>query len=310
MNSIIQWKIYCNTEQQEICGYLDEKKGPPVTCFNNHAHTINKSKTKQIEKIYKNHTREIVHWKIYCDTEKQYTYGYTDLLTPPTTCFNNHTHVVSTHPIPIEKIYNNNTRIQEEWTETGGHLQLDTHTFDIPAGTTGDITYYNASYPHPINMVSTSLCPKENNLGDYVTADVGHHTTIGVLTESIGFGITGGITGFGVSPTVLDYLEIGYLVTITNGVTASEMGRCVMIDKINKKISTEFPTNANYLPGSYIQQTVEMIRKIEFTHPQIIIIGGDKIGSSYVPPNIIGRIKYTNNNGQAKKFTFYNEYLY
>jgi hypothetical protein len=251
------------------------------------------------------------YWKIFCDTEQIYTYGLLDSKEIASNCFNNKDHIISTKPILINEYHNNMVRVKEEFSETNGNLQLDTHTFDIPEGISGDITIYEEVYPMPINMISLTLCPTPDNIGDSLVADVGHHTTIGVLTESIDSGITGGVTGFGVSSTVIDYLNVGYLVTITNGVTSSELGRCTMINKQTNKISTEFATTTDFSAGAYVQQTVEMIRKLDFPHSTIpILIGSDKIGCSYVPANVKGRIKYKNNNGQAKKFTFYNEYLY
>lgn len=312
--TIIKWRTYCNTESTYVEGYLEESLGQPSSCFNNNTHTLDTTKNTILEKIYTNHTDKIIKWRVYCDTEKLYVDGFTDHATIPTSCFNNNTHIVSKHPEILCEIVNNNSRIQEEIIETGGNIQINSHTFDIPAsGTTGDETTYVSSHPIPINMISLTACPNSNNIGDYIIADIGHHTNIGILTENIDSGITGGVTGFGVSQTVIDYLNVGYFVTLTNGVTSSEMGRCVMIDKANNKISTEFPTITDFSAASptYVQQTVQMIRRLDFPESTVpIIIGDDKIGSSYVPANVIGRIRYFNNDGKAKKFTFYLEYLY
>ena len=308
-----KWKVFCNNEAQYVTGFLNESEFEPTTCFNNNTHTIDTSKTELLEIIEPNYTKEIIKWKIYCDTEQQYTYGYLDYLTPPTKCFHNDEHIISTHPILVERISNNNVKIQEEFVKTGGNIQLDSHTFDIPAGTTGDITYFEERYPHPINMISLTIYPRDENVGDSLAADVGHHTTIGFLTENIAQGITGGVTGFGVSQTVIDNINIGYHVTLTTGVTSCELGRCVMKNKQTNTISTEFATNTDYFAHTptYVQQTVEMIRNFDFAgNTAPVHIGADKIGSSYVPTNVCGRIRYTNNDGQAKKCTFMMEYLY
>lgn len=312
--TVIKWKIYCNTESEYVEGFIEENEGSPITCFNNNQHSIDSSKSTILEKIYTTYTQAIKKWQVYCDTEKIYTYGYTDHTETPTSCFNNNTHVVSKHPELLCEINNNNQRVQEEWVNTGGNIQIDSHTFDIPAsGTTGDETQYQSSYPIPINMISLTACPNTKNIGDSIVADVGHHTTIGTITEDVSSGITGGITGFGVSQTVIDNLNIGYHVTLTTGVTSCELGRCVMINKRTNTISTEFPTTTSFSASTptYVQQTVQMIRNLDFPESTVpIVIGDDKIGSSYVPANTVGRIKYTNNDGKAKKFTFYIEYLY
>lgn len=257
-------------------------------------------------------TTTITKYRIYCNTEANWIEGWG--VTSPTVCYNNNTHNVNESSSQIlESISTNQVIVQEENIPTNGNIKLDCHTFDIPVGASGSITNYESTYPHPINMISLTFCPSQDNIGDTIIADVGHHTTIGYLTENISSGITGGITGFSVSQTVIDYLNLGYLVTLNNGITSCEMGRCVMIDSTNNRISTEFATNTNFSVSSptYVQQTVEMVKNLHFPYSTIPIdIGDDKIGSSYVPTNVIGRIRYTNNNGLAKKFTFYMEYLY
>ena len=314
MSSIVKWKIYCNTEAEYITGYLDDIEGTPTVCFHNNEHTIDTTKSVVQEKIYTNHIQALKKWKIYCDTEETYVYGYTDHADTPTDCFNNNTHIVSRHPELLCKIENNIQKIQEELVKTGGNLQLESHTFDIPAsGTTGEITEYGLSFPHPVNLLSFTICPTIDNIGDSVTADVGHHTTIGALTEDVSIGISGGITGFGVSQTVIDNLYIGYLVTLTTGVTSCEMGRCIMIDPKNNKISTEFSSTVDFLASSptYVQQTVQMVRQLYFPGSTVPLhLGDDKIGASYIPANTVGRVLYKNNSGTAKQTTFYIEYLY
>lgn len=311
-NIFNKWQVYCQTESQTVVGYLSDTNGIPLTCFNNNEHTIVTSQNKILEKIYTDYTPKLNYWKIYCDTEQTYTYGYLDSKQTAENCFHNINHIVSKKPELLEIYTNNTVRIKEEYTNTNGNLQLDSHTFDIPAGITGSIIDYESSYPYPINMISLTFCPSQDNIGDTISADVGHHTTIGILTENISSGITGGTTGFSVSQTVIDHLNLGYLVTLTNGVTSCEMGRCVKIDKNHSRISTEFPTTTNFSANStYVQQTVEMVKNLHFPSSTLPIdVGDDKIGSSYVPTNIKGRIRYKNNNGLAKKFTFYIEYLY
>lgn len=314
MSSIIKWKIYCNTEAAYITGFLDDTEGTPSVCFHNNEHTIDKSKSIIQEKINTNHTQSLKKWKIYCDTENIDTFGYTNNVDTPTYCFNNHTHIVSTHPELLCEINNNIYKVQEENTRTGGNLQLESHTFDIPAsGITGEITEYSLSFPHPVNLLSFTICPTIHNIGDSLSADVGHHTIIGALTEDVSIGVSGGVTGFGVSEDVIDNLNIGYLVTLSTGVTSCEMGRCIMIDPKNNKISTEFSSTIDFSASSptYVQQTVQMVRRLYFPGSTVPLhLGDDKIGASYIPSNTVGRVLYKNNSGTAKNSTFYIEYLY
>lgn len=248
----------------------------------------------------------ITKYRIFCLTEERWIEGWGE--SPPTKCYNNHSHIINISSIQeLELLEDNLIKIKEENIKTGGNIQIDMHTFDIPNGVSGDITIYEASYPHPINLLSFTVCPTNINIGDYISADIGHNKTIGTLTSDLSLGVT----ELNVSQTVIDVLNIGYLVHLDTGVTSADLGRCLSIDKFNLRITTEFSTDIDFLSGSYVQQTVQTIRKMRIPEsPSPIKLGDTKIGASYIPTNIPGRIKYTNNDGNSKKFMFYIEYLY
>lgn len=255
----------------------------------------------------------VTNYRIYCETESDWVEGWG--ASEPTTCYNDTAHTVNANSVQdLQTVSDSLVIVQEESISTGGNLQLESYTFDVPSsGTTGEITTFGITYPIPVNLLSFTVCPTDKNIGDCVSADVGYHTTIGAITENVDMGVSGGITGFGVSQTVMDYLNLGYQVTLTNGVTSCEMGRCIMKDVVNNKISTEFSSITDFSVASptYVQQTVEMVRNLYFPYSTVPLhLGDDKIGASYIPANTVGRVHYTNNDGMAKKFTFYIEHLY
>lgn len=302
--SIIKWKVYCNTEGAYVDGFLDDTYDSPTVCFNNNNHTIDTSKTKYIEKIFKNHTREIIKWKIYCDTEKAYTYGYSDEIEPPSYCFNNQDHVVSTHPILLEKIYNNNQRIQEESRETGGHFKCYGYKIDCPTGTsTHDYTYDN-----PISALSISFVTTSDHQDDELSVLVGPDTTIGSLTV----GVTIGVTSFNVSDTVIEHAKVGYNISLYDGVNTDDLGTITYVDKINSTITTTNGTSYGFSAASptYVRITVTVVDSFIFGFPGRYEIGKDKIGGSYVPTGTIIRVKYVNNGGTSKTFYPKIEMLY
>jgi hypothetical protein len=45
---IILWQIYCNSEAAWVQGLLDQSAGPPVVCFNNNTHSVNKTTQQQL----------------------------------------------------------------------------------------------------------------------------------------------------------------------------------------------------------------------------------------------------------------------
>lgn len=251
---------------------------------------------------------EIKHFRIYCLTENAWVNSWG--IEIPTKCNNDHNHIVNNESVQeIEYINNEIIEIKEENIKTGGHLQMDSHTFDIPAGATGSITIYESSYPCPVNILSMTICPTADNIGDSINADVGHDTTIGYLIRNENLGTT----MFEVSSSVINYLKLGYLVSLSDTIITNNLGRCIMIDTINNRISTEYAATPELLASQliYVKQTIQMIRNLDFPYSTLPIeIGSNKIGASYVPKNVIGRIKYKNNNGLPKTFTFYIEYLY
>ena len=255
-------------------------------------------------------TESVTNYRIYCLTEGDWVYGWGT--EQPTACYNNDTHSVNPASVQdMETISHSIVSVREEKVPTGGNIAMKSFTFDV-LGPTGAITYYESVFPFPISMLSTQIHPRPENIGDSFYSDVGNHTTIGALMEPLGVGVTGGVTGFAVSSTVVQYLNLGYYVTLTDGVNTSELGRCIMIDKTNSKISTEFPTTHSFSPLSptYVQQTVKMADPIDIVNPYNFTLGDDKIGASYVPANMVGRFCYKNNDGKPKKFTFLIEYLY
>lgn len=309
--SINNWKIYCDTESKYVSGFIDNDDGLPTTCFNNNTHSIDTSKTKLIEKIYTNHTREIIQWKIFCDTEQIYTYGYLDYLTPPEGCFNNNTHVCSQLPIPLDKIYNNNTRVQEEKIETGGNFKVKTLECNIPAGVTGTTYEFDNSFPHPISMVNVFFNTYEHNNCDVLNVDIAPDTLIGVITQDYDVGVTS-LCSMTVTDTVIENSMIGGYLSIDNGITSASAGNIINIDKDNFTIDLIDPEqNISFPAGSMVKLTVKMMEDYHLeAGTNRVLLGSVKIGASYVPANTIGRIKYTNNNGLAKRFIFGLEYLY
>lgn len=300
--SIIKWEIYCNTEQKYVSGFLEKSEGPPTTCFNNNEHTINTSKTKYLETIYRD-TTELIKWKVFCDTEQIWTYGYHDHLDPPEHCFNNNTHTVSKLPIFIEKIYNNTPRIKEENIETGGNFCVENIVLDIP-GVTGLYTQ-DKVFPFPINLLNTFYQTDDTHDGDTLDVEVGPDMVIATLTDGVSGGITSGIT-----VSNLDYINLGYYLSVDDGVTSYSLGRCTGMDLDTNKINVEFQTDKSYSSGALIKRTVKFVNNFSLSKNENRVLGANKIGASYFPANTIGRIKYTNNNGQAKKFKFGLEYLY
>lgn len=302
---IKKWVIYCNTEAKFITGFLDSTIESPTVCFHNNTHSIDTTKTKFLEYIYRD-TMQLIKWCVHCDTEDIDTYGYTEEVTPPIHCFNNDTHIVSQLPVIVEKIYNNTRRIKEETIPTGSNFAVESIEIDIPSMSSEPVIK-DHYFPMPINLLNTYYNTTHEHDGDVLEIEVGPLTTIGVLTSGVTSGVTSNIY---VSQTVIDNLNIGYFVDIFDGVTYHHLGRCLDIDYANDCISVQNPTPKAFSAGNYVNQSIRFVNNYTLAANQERTLGANKIGGSYFPAMTVGRLKYKNNNGLAKKFHFEVEYLY
>lgn len=227
---------------------------------------------------------------------------------PPTTCPVDTAHEVNPNSVTVEEtILTNEVTIAVESTKTNGHFGVRSWLLDIPAGTTGSITYEDTTFPYPISMMLVSFISSDNSMGDTFSAEVAPDSIIGICTTDASIGTT----QISVSDTVLSYLKPGFQVAIDTGVTRSDLGQCIDIDLNNHLVTSEFPvSNITFPAGSYIRQTMRMTDQYILHNSQVRTLGSGKPGSSYIPLGTTLRVGYTNNNGLAKKFHVDLEYLY
>jgi hypothetical protein len=301
--SIVKWKTYCTTESEFITGYLDDTIIPSV-CFNNNTHSLDTACNEIIERIYTNHTREIIYWKIFCDTEDMYTYGYLDHLTPPTQCFNNHEHIISHHPIPLHNIYNNNRRTQEESGDTGGHFQSVCYKMVCPVGESS----HDYSFLFPVSALCIIIQTTADHTDDDLEVVIGPDTIIGNITSNV----VSSDTVINVSSTVLAHIKVGFYVDLFDGTNTDPLGRVTAIDASASTITVETAATQSFSAATptYIRMTVKCVSHFKFGFPGRYEVGKDKIGGSYVPTGTIIRVNYTNNGVASSDFYAMIEILY
>jgi hypothetical protein len=246
-------------------------------------------------------------YQVYCITEGIWVESFST--EEPTTCNNDTSHVINNSSVQLlETISNSIVIVKEESTPTGGHFKIRTIECNIPAGVTGVETDYDHIFPYNINMLNVFFNTDDVHSGDTVSAHVSPFTPIGVLTQDYDIGVT---SVMHVSPTVLDHAFVGCYIDLNNGITGGNAGCVAFIDKNSNTLSMcETYDIQVFSSGSVVQLTVKMMESFHLEANRRIVLGGNKIGSSFVPANVIGRIKYTNNSGIAKRFIFGIEYLY
>lgn len=302
-----RWRIYCDTENKYIDGYLNRDSGTPSTCFNNDTHTIDTTKSTLVEVIRNDHTQCVVKWKIYCVTELGYIEGYSNKeYDAPTKCYNNNTHTVSGVPEIIEVIHNANVKIIEESRPVGGNLRVETIKISILPWETKIV---DRNWAIDIAPLSVQLLTTPIHTGDTLQVDVSPDKNIGVITQDI----AATDTVINVSPTVMQHARIGFPSCITDGVSTNETGMITDIDRVNNTITLETAVTDSFLASSptYVTISARFLGPHEFSNTESdLTFGATKIGASLVPKGETVRVTYINNSPNYKDLYILIEYLY
>gem|GEM_PF-5316972 len=187
----------------------------------------------------------------------------------------------------------------------GDNIRLETLKVSTNAGNTSTT---NFSWPYDINILSSTSLTKSTMVGSTIDWYVGP-TTIGAITANVSINDT----VINVSPTVMSYINIGYYLTLTDGITSENLGQVIDIDTDNSQITVETAATSgwNATTPTYVQMTVYFVRNA--ICPQIdtkISIGRAKIGTSHFPANTMLTCKFTNNTLVNHDMYSYVEFMY
>lgn len=218
--------------------------------------------------------------------------------------------IVSNHdgiPEPSERVIK--ALIQEENIPTGGHYQAKGFEIVVPASDpVGDITDLEFSFPYPISLLSCEYATTENMDGDRMCLSIAPDTTVGSLSSNADIDDT----VISVSESMMQYMESGYCLKLSDGTNENDLGAIVGIDRVNNTVTVENSLTNNFLASTptYVKRSVKMVPCIYIQGNSRVQLGESKIGGSYIPANTTFKVQYENNEGSAKKFRFIFEYLY
>ncbi len=246
----------------------------------------------------------VTKWKIFCVTENSWVEGYLcSTKGCPTQCFNVSTHSINVNSAQeLEVISKTRVGIIEESTPTGGNFKACSYKITCPQG----VSDHAFVYPYPISALSYTFTSSAEHIDDNFELRVGPNTIIGTLTQNANTLDT----TLNVSPTVLEYINLGYYINLYDGVNTSNEFLVVDVDTINSTITINEGLNSNFNAQSYIRMTVKTADNFIIGIPSRYEIGKDKIGGSYVRKDTQVVIRYTNNGNSIKNFYFILEYLY
>jgi hypothetical protein len=246
-------------------------------------------------------------YRVPCTTDSKDEYVWAE--TAPTVCPTNTAHTIDSGNIVIvDTQADNEVVIKEEETKTGGHYQAQSFSADVPAST-GWSDLLSVSFPIPVNILSATCKCRSSSDKDEVEFLIGQDTTIGAITADV----AASATVIDVQQSVIDNIEVGRWVSLTDGTNTDDCGRVLSIDTDNLKITVETATTNSFAAATptYVKMTVKMAPKIELTDGHLITLGESKIGGSYVPANTTMKLRYNSLDGASgKRFSIILEYLY
>jgi len=254
----------------------------------------------------------LYEFAIYCDVDGRVSgYSHPELQggglfgkTAPTICPLGNTHTVLMTSI-VNTFPSHETKIQEEDIPTQGYMEIQGYTFDVPSGSTGDITRFTIYNEEDINVYEVNILSEEEHKNDTYSVYVGPTSAAGYLTQSLSVGDTVAYIYSGSTP----YFKKGFTLGISSGGTSTPVGRVSAIDTGTNALSLRNPSAYSAAAFSPIYCWATRATDLPMTsHP--MILGNGKIGGSYLPKGTSVIFFYKNNTGLAKKFKVSTENTY
>ncbi len=246
----------------------------------------------------------IFKWRINCQTHNnQFIWSPTK----PTVCpVNNADTINGSLTTIVDKITQGTVSIKDDFGLTGGNFKTESRYLEIAPNSTNHIA---SVWAYPVKVSLAYFMATEENKDDLLDVIVAPNATIGAIVAPIGIGATSCV----VQSSVLDFLNIGYRLRLTDGSNTHECGIVTAINKETATVTFTVPTVNTFSPltPTYVQMSIYMVEDMRIGPPGKYMIGEGKIGGSIIPAGVASHVVYTNNSlTETKKFYCYIEYLY
>jgi hypothetical protein len=253
----------------------------------------------------------IHNWRIYCDTEGSFIYGYLPEGTDCTVCFNNNTHAVNPNSSSIVSTVSENTTLiaTQETGSTAGNFRAEKKKLICLPGSVdpGVITKQVVSFPYDLNILSFSVQIREENVGDMIEMVISPLNFIGVLSAEL---VSGSVT-IVVSVLIMSLVNKGYQLVFTNPSNGfvEETPEILSLDTVTNTLTFITPTVTTFPAGSYIKFQLKRLKTFYIGAIGNLVIG-NYLRASLFPTTVQSEIRYTNFSVAAKTFYYGIEYLY
>jgi len=235
----------------------------------------------------------VYYYKIFCTTEQQFVYQWTDNI--PTACPNNNTHDIGT-VVAIRELAQNSVLVDDRPNNTNGHYAYKEWQLDVPSmsSATGQV-----AFPFDISIIGVIY--KDNDLLSdcIVNTYVNRHTPVaGLIAET-----PAGSNTLAVSST--EYMQRGYILDI-NG---ESLGQIISIDSDNA-CTVETPPSVALPPGSIVLMSVWNVRNVHLGQLGRIKLRARNSNSSALPTGFVVSIEVQNNSLLPITFEYGMEFFY
>jgi hypothetical protein len=237
-------------------------------------------------------TPALNNWRMFCETEDTIVQWWLPVTTPqPTQCPTNSAHTILPNSTFINNVQATNEVVIKECNNPniGGNFRAT--GFSITAAASSSITS-SVSWPWPVCLFTATFNTSEDLLGDRLQADLAPNTVIGALSANC----AAAATTISVSAAIIAIVNIGYLISLSDGTNTDNLGAVLAIDSVNNILTVQTPTVHAFgaATPTYVQMTIRFVENFIIGHAGPHQIGGTMIGGTSLPANTAIVITYTN----------------
>lgn len=246
----------------------------------------------------------ISKYRVYCTTDNKYTYTWSDVL--PTTCPENHEHTIDQNMTVITETVSDNAVYitSKSYEGTQGYYMMEGSTTQTEEGM--EMHVVDHAYKYPVCIFGLTLHNTPENFNDCIDVILNPDTVIGYLIAPA----TSGSTTIVVNPTVLQYANLGFHLTISDGVNRHDCDTVVEKNLDNNTVSVNLPLAYDFAPGSLVLLNLYIVKKYHICVTGRCEIGYGCMSGKTIPANTVVRVVYHNRNKQAKQVAYVYEYTY
>jgi len=192
-------------------------------------------------------------------------------------------------------------QIQEEYGDVE-HRRYNSTSIFCDIAVSDDWQEFYTSLPIEMSLYAASTLIKEAMEGDEAELLVGDEVQVAANVVAVA------VDDDEITVNSVDYLHVGFWVSIVDGATVNDLGRVLEID--GNTIKVESAATDAFAVGKAVKMQVKMGHGLTFAGAGAVNFGGAMIGGSLIPAGTKIRVRYKNNEGTAKKMMLLLEYRY